>query len=325
MQDSTTPDGEPVVAASAAMRDVLEQARRVAATRSVTALILGESGVGKEVVAQHIHACSVRRGPMVAINLAALPETMAEAELFGAERGSYTGADRDRVGMFAAADGGTLLLDELGELSLRLQPKLLRVLEERAYTPLGSMRARPVDVRVVAATNREPAEAIAEGLLRPDLFYRVSTVIIRIPPLRERPEDILPLARRFLHAIAGECGRTLALGPDGEAALLAYPWPGNVRELRNVIGNAAIMAPTDVIGVGDLRLGATGVGACDPAEALALHSVTQRAVSVVERHHIERVVRQAGSATRAAELLQISRTTLWQKLRQYGLAIPARR
>ena len=235
------------VARSAAMQEVLALAGRVAATPSSSALLIGESGVGKEVVAAYIHEKSERRkGAFVRVNLAAIPETMVEAELFGSVRGAFTDAKRDRAGHFATADGGTILLDEVFEFKTELQPKLLRALEERRFFPVGSDRERRMNVRVLAATNRDPMQMIERGLLREDLYYRLATVVIRIPPLRERRDDVLPLAAHFVSRLRGELGRPRAsLAPSAEAALLAYDWPGNVRELRNVIERAMIITASD--------------------------------------------------------------------------------
>src|SRR6202000_3127690 len=189
------------VARSTPMQEVLAVAARVAATPASSALLIGESGVGKEVVAAYIHEKSERRkGPFVRVNLAAIPEAMIEAELFGSVRGAFTDAKRDRAGHFASADGGTILLDEVFEFKTELQPKLLRALEERRFFPGGSDRERPMNVRILAATRRDPQDAIAKGLLRADLYYRLATVVLRVPPLRERADDLVPLAEHF-------CGR----------------------------------------------------------------------------------------------------------------------
>ncbi len=245
-----------VVSRSTSMRDVLAVAARVAATPASSALLIGESGVGKEVVAAYIHETSERRkGPFVRVNLAAIPETMIEAELFGSVRGAFTDAKRDRAGHFASAEGGTILLDEVFEFKAELQPKLLRALEERRFFPVGSDRERRMDVRVLAATNRDPMQMIERGLLREDLYYRLSTIVIRIPPLRERGDDVLALAGHFVLRLRSELGRPRAsLAPSAEAALLGYGWPGNVRELRNVIERAMIVAPADAITAEDLGL-----------------------------------------------------------------------
>jgi DNA-binding NtrC family response regulator len=307
------------VARSQAMKDVLALAARVAATPASAALLIGESGVGKEVVASYIHETSERRhGPFVRVNLAAIPESMVEAELFGSVRGAFTDAKRDRAGHFASAEGGTLLLDEVCEFKPELQPKLLRALEERSFFPVGSDRERRMNVRVIAATNRDPMEMISKGLLREDLYYRLSTIVIRIPPLRERRDDILPLATHFLERFRAELRRPRAsFTPGAEASLPAHTWPGNVRELRNVIERAMIVAESDAIGRTDLGLpldeASPDTGAGDPGgDDLTLEGM--------EKRHIARVLERAGgSKTRAAGMLGVSRSTLWEKTKRFGL------
>ncbi len=305
------------VAQSPAMKEVLALAARVAATPASSALLIGESGVGKEVVASYIHEMSDRRnGPFVRVNLAAIPENMVEAELFGSLRGAFTDWKRDRAGHFASADAGTLLLDEVCEFKTELQPKLLRALEERSFFPVGSDRERRMNVRVLAATNRDPMDQIARGLLREDLYYRLSTIVIRIPPLRERKEDILPLATHFLERFRAELGRPRALfTPSAAACLPEYRWPGNVRELRNVVERAMIIAESDAIGKSDLALpfdGAESPPADGDAAPLSLEEM--------ERRHVAHVLERAGgSKTRAAAMLGVSRSTLWEKLKRYSI------
>jgi len=308
------------VARSTAMREVLAVAARVAATPASSALLIGESGVGKEVVAAYIHEKSERRhGPFVRVNLAAIPETMVEAELFGSVRGAFTDAKRDRAGHFASADGGTILLDEVFEFKAELQPKLLRALEERRFFPVGSDRERRMNVRVLAATNRDPMQMIERGLLREDLYYRLSTVVMRIPPLRERRDDIPALAGHFVSRLRTELGRPrAALAPSAEAALLAYRWPGNVRELRNVIERAMIVATSDEIEGEDL-----GLPIEPPADGLGNEAGADTGsmrLEEVEKRHIVRVLQQVnGSRTRAASMLGVSRSTLWEKAKRYGI------
>jgi DNA-binding NtrC family response regulator len=306
------------IARSPAMKEVLSLAGRVAATPASAALLIGESGVGKEVVASYVHESSERRrGPFVRVNLAAIPENMVEAELFGSVRGAFTDAKRDRAGHFASAEGGTLLLDEVCEFKPELQPKLLRALEERSFFPVGSDRERRMNVRVLAATNRDPAEMIAKGLLREDLYYRLATVVIRIPPLRERREDILPLAAHFLERFRSELRRPRAsFTAAAEAALASHAWPGNVRELRNVVERAMIVADGDSIGKGDLGL---ALDAAAPAETAAADGASMT-LEEMEKQHIARTLRQTGgSKTRAASLLGVSRSTLWEKTKRYGI------
>ncbi len=353
--------GRTVVIRSDAMKRVFDLAEKVARTPSSSALILGESGVGKEVVAAHVHQLSSRAsGPFVRVNLSAIPDTMLEGELFGSVRGSFTGSSRDRAGHFASADGGTLLLDEIGEFKVEHQAKLLRALEQRRFFPIGSDREKKVDVRVIAATNRDPAQLISEGLLREDLYYRLGTVVIRVPPLRERTEEILPLARHFLAHFCRDFRRSPAtLTDDAERALVGHAWPGNVREIRNVIERAVMTTDRESISARDLELGpretpvhrssrADRPGGTTPRpmpavvtpseipasakrsssfyavsddESLRLDTARQRAIDEFERAHIAKVLELAsGSRTKAAALLGISRSTLWEKLKKYGMA-----
>ncbi|MEM6962774.1 MAG: sigma-54 dependent transcriptional regulator, partial [Myxococcota bacterium] len=246
---------ESMIAVSEAFRKTLSVARKVAQSNS-SALIVGESGVGKEIVAGFIHESSKRANkPFVRVNVAAFPSAMVEAELFGSVRGAYTGSDRERRGLFLSADTGTLLLDELCELDIDLQPKLLRAVEQKCFFPIGSDERRDIDVRFLAATNLDPQVAIEQGRLRRDLFYRLSTVIIRIPPLRERVEDILPMAESFLQLSQIEHGLPLPqLTMEAKEALLQHAWPGNVRELRNVMDRAVLLAEDGQILSDDLRL-----------------------------------------------------------------------
>jgi two-component system response regulator HydG len=300
------------------MKEVLAIAARVAATPASSALLIGESGVGKEVVATFIHEASERRtGTFVRVNLAAIPESMVEAELFGSVRGAFTDAKRDRAGHFASAEGGTLLLDEVCEFKPELQPKLLRALEERRFFPVGSDHERRMNVRVLGATNRDPTQMISRGQLREDLYYRLATVVIRVPPLRERRDDILPLAAHFLARFRRELGRPRAtFTPGAEAALMAYAWPGNVRELRNVVERAMIVSATDAIGKGDL-----GLPRGDEPSAAGIDDLTTPLrLEEVEKRHILRVLEHAGgSKTRAATMLGVSRSTLWEKTKRYGI------
>ena len=302
------------VVASPSLREVYGVAARLAATPSSSALILGESGVGKEVLATYIHEASERRSaPMVRVNLAAIPESMVEAELFGSVRGAFTDSKKDRAGLFASAEGGTLLLDELCEFKSELQPKLLRVLEERRFFPVGSDRERRMNVRVLAATNRDPMAAIAAGHLRQDLYYRLATVVLRIPPLRERKEGILPLAEHFLAKYREEFGRLrVRFSPAAKDMMLAHAWPGNVRELRNVIERATMLVVGDEIGAADLDLPLPIAPPPSDANGAKLEDL--------ERLNIMRVLRDAGgSRTKAAAMLGISRSTLWDKLKRYGI------
>jgi DNA-binding NtrC family response regulator len=311
------------VVQSKALTEAFAVAARVAATPSSSALILGESGVGKEVMATRIHELSDRRkGPFVRVNLAAIPESMIEAELFGSVRGAFTDSKRDRAGHFASAEGGTLLLDEICEFKPELQPKLLRALEERRFFPVGSDRERRMDVRVVAATNRDPQESIKAGTLRADLYYRLATVVLRVPSLRERRDDVLPLAEHFLARFRAEFRRPkVAFGEPARAALLRYDRPGNVRELRNVVERAAMLAPSDAISEDDLGLPLESrVVEVTGSPSEAPHDDAAVTLEAMERLHIARTLERAGgSRTRAATMLGISRSTLWEKGKRHGL------
>ena len=300
---------------SAAMERVLDLARRVAQV-DTTVLITGESGVGKERIARVIHDESARTaGPFVAINCGAVPETLLESELFGHARGSFTGAMQDRPGLFEAANGGTLLLDEIGEVPPAMQVKLLRVLQEREVRRVGENKARPVNVRVLAATNRDLVEEIRAARFRQDLYYRLRVVEIRVPPLRERRDDILPLARTFLAATAERSGRKgLSFSPAAAHRLLRHDWPGNVRELENAVERATVLATHDRIDVEDL-----------PDEVRAIADVeTGRPCSLaeVERKHILAVLHASdGNRAKAAATLGIGVATLYRKLKEYGTAV----
>jgi DNA-binding NtrC family response regulator len=325
---------QTIVAASpgsSGMRQAIVMADRVAETPSSSALIVGESGVGKEVLANHIHRKSTRHAqPFVRLNVAAIPESMMEAELFGSTRGAFTDSKQSRVGHIASADRGTLLLDEIGELRVDYQPKLLRVLEERRFFPMGSDRERVVDVRFLAATNRRPEDMVAKGVLRRDLFYRFG-IVIRIPPLRERRDEILPLARHFVTQFTAEFGRgAMYLTPEAEALLASHRWPGNIRELRNVIERGVMSAPGEEIGTETIELfspslsssgfPAVGVHGSAAPPVLALSEAVRAAAEEVERHRIVSVLRAVGgSRSRAAQTLGVSRSTLYEKLKRYAI------
>ncbi|MCR4414141.1 MAG: sigma-54 dependent transcriptional regulator [Thermoguttaceae bacterium] len=293
---------------SAAMRHVVETAA-VVAQSNAPVLILGPSGSGKEMIAQLIHLWSPRAGgPLVAANCAGLPESLIESELFGHTKGAFTGAGQARQGVFRAAHGGTLFLDEIGEMPLPIQPKLLRALESGEITPVGSDTPVTVDARLVAATNRDLAEAVAQGRFREDLYYRINVVELAVPPLCERIDDVLPLAQRFASEFAGSPVR---ISPQAVECLLAYPWPGNVRELRNAIQRACLLCRGDVILPEHLppRIAAPGAqAAAAPASAGRLSQVEQATIlaTLAECH---------GNRTHAAKKLGISRRALIYKLR----------
>jgi two-component system response regulator AtoC len=300
------------------MIDLLETMERAAGFKS-TVLITGESGTGKEVLAHAIHAQSPRRSePFVAINCAAIPENLLESELFGHARGAFTGADRTRRGLFVEADGGTVFLDEVGELPPALQAKLLRVLQEEEVRPLGEAKARRIDVRVIAATARRLDAEIAAGRFREDLFYRLNVVHLEVPPLRERPMDIPLLADHFLAHFSSALGKPLrGLGDDVLERLVAYRWPGNVRELENVIERAVILAEGDSLTLRELP---QNLVAPDDASGAAQDLSLKRARRSAEIGAIQRALRATGgNRTHAARLLRISHRALLYKLKEYSL------
>ncbi|MGV3619627.1 MAG: sigma-54-dependent transcriptional regulator [Archangium sp.] len=311
---------EGLVAASEAMQRALDLVSRVSSSQS-SVLITGESGTGKEVLARAIHARSGRSGPFVAVNCAAMPETLLESELFGHVRGAFTDARENRVGLFTEANGGTLLLDEIGDMPLGLQPKLLRVLQERKVRPLGARAEHSIDVRIIAATNRDLESRIEKGEFREDLFFRINVVHVPLPPLRERSADILPLAQRFLKEFANRAGKTVkGLSAPAAARLLAWDWPGNVRELSNVMERAVALTRYDEIGVDDLpekllkdRPTNVVVEANDPSELVTLEELEKRYIlRVLEAQH--------GNKTAAARTLGIERKTLYRKLELWGVS-----
>ena len=316
----------PLIGGSPAMRAIYDIIDRAGPTDAVV-LITGESGTGKELVARAIHEASRRRnGRFVALNCGALPPELVESELFGHARGAFTGADRDREGLFEAASGGTLFLDEIGDLALPAQAKLLRALEDRAVRRLGENRTRPVDVRLIAATNRPLERMVQDGSFREDLLYRLRVIQIDIPPLRERREDIVPLAIHFIHELAARHGRKVEdLAPDARRALLAYDWPGNVRELRNAIERAVVLADGPALTAADLPASVTGAAApLRPAEA-ALAGLSYREALARARRDFDRAFlsaaleRHGGNITRAAEELGLHRQSLQKLLRRAGL------
>jgi DNA-binding NtrC family response regulator len=310
------PDG--MVVSSDVMRRVLCEAHLVARTDS-TVLLTGESGTGKELVAEIIHRSSPRSaGPFLRLNCAAIPPTLVESELFGHVRGAFTGADASRAGRFEAAAGGTLLLDEVGELPLEVQPKLLRVIEYGTFERVGESASRRADVRLVTATNRDLEREVEEKRFREDLFYRINVFRLHLPPLRERREEIAPLVRAFL----GRAGKDRArLSPAALRVLEAYEWPGNLRELANVVERAAILATGDVILPEHLpatvRRG--GVAGDEPAHPSEEEERPVLTVDEAERRAIRGALeRTGGNRTRAAKLLGISRRTLIYRLKEYG-------
>ncbi len=300
----------PLVGSSPALRHVLETARQ-AAPSMATVLLLGESGTGKELLARYLHEQSGRQGPFVAVNLSALPETLVESELFGHERGSFTGAERRREGRVAQAEGGTLFLDEVGELLPSVQVKLLRLLQEGEYEPLGGTRRR-ANFRLVAATNRDLQAMVREGRFREDLFYRLHVIALRLPTLAERREDVPLLAEHFVQRHCARNGRApMRIAPEAMARLQAYEWPGNVRELENVVERAVVLARGEVIGVSDLP--PPIAHAEPPTDRLVFPVGTP--IAEMERQAILAALRHTGGDKhRAARLLGISARTIYRKL-----------
>ncbi|MCA8922119.1 MAG: sigma-54-dependent Fis family transcriptional regulator [Planctomycetes bacterium] len=315
---SQEPAALGMIGESAALASVYERARLVAQAPNTTVLIVGESGVGKELAARAVHALSARRdAPFVAVNCAAINESLLESELFGYERGAFTGASQRKIGIFEAAQHGTILLDEVGEMGPGLQAKLLRVLQERRLYRVGGVRPVELDVRVIACTNRDLRLSVQEGSFRQDLFYRLNVVQIEIPPLREREGDVVPLAKAFLGQFAEEMRKDLrGFSRAALERLIDYPWPGNVRELRNTIERVAVLTPGPVVGPEDLQFSPV----FGPQQDLDPSASDEQTLAEVERAHITRTLSDChGNKSRAARLLGIHRTTLAKKIEEYGL------
>jgi DNA-binding NtrC family response regulator len=313
-----------MVGTGAAMRRVFDTIARVAET-DLGVLVRGESGTGKELVAQALHDKSGRRArPFVAVNCAAISADLVESELFGHEKGAFTGAESRRIGRFEAAAGGTIFLDEIGDMPLPTQAKVLRVLEARTFERVGSTTAIRTDARVVAATHRDLEEEVARGRFRQDLYYRLKVIEIAVPPLRERPEDVAPLALRFAARLGERMGRPARpMSERALAALARHAWPGNVRELRHVVEQASVLAPGDVIEEADLRLDGAAPnakGAPDAPEPTSFLEAKERAIEAWERQFVSRALEaHGGNVSRTAAAMGIARQSLQQKLRELGL------
>jgi two-component system NtrC family response regulator len=310
------PSFEAVISVSSPMQRVLERARAAAPT-DISVLLLGETGTGKEMLARAIHASSGRaRGPFVPVNCGAIPRDLVESELFGFRRGAFTGAYADTPGIFATAGGGTIFLDEIGEMPREAQVKLLRVLQEGEIRPVGSSKSRRVDVRVIAASNR-PLSTLKGEFLREDLYYRIATLVIELPPLRTRPEDVLVLAQHFLTRFSKRAGREITLSHSAADLLVNYPFPGNVRELENILSGATTLSREDQQTLTEKDLKPLLSQAALPS-LLTDYSSQPLSLEVLERIAIQQALRLCeGNRTRAASLLGISRDTLHRKLRQY--------
>jgi DNA-binding NtrC family response regulator len=316
---------ENLIGSGPAMQRVFATLQKVAET-DLTVLVRGESGTGKELVAQALHNLSRRRGrPFVAVNCAAISRELVESELFGHEKGAFTGADARREGRFEAADGGSILLDEIGDMPQETQAKVLRVLQERSFERVGGSKPIDVDVRVIAATHRNLEEEVRKQRFREDLYYRLKVVTLELPPLRERPEDIPALSQRFLERVIARLGlEKRQLGDAALARLVRHRWPGNVRELSNVIEQAAVLASGPVIEEADLQLGGDSGGAGGAegplAAGLSFADAKRSAVERFERGYLLGALRRSGgNISRAAESLGMVRQSLQQKIRELGL------
>jgi len=307
-----------IIAKSQSMRDVVSLVQRIAPS-TASVLVTGESGTGKELIARAIHYNSARAtGPFVGVNLAAVPEGLIESELFGHKKGAFTDARSDKPGLFVEADGGTIFLDEIGELALPLQAKLLRALQEHEVRPLGATKNTRVDVRVVAATNKKLEAMLLDGSFREDLYYRLNVIHLDLPPLRSRPEDIVPLADHILATLGAKQTppRRMRLSPEAQHLLLAYHWPGNVRELMNVLERGIALCQGELIAEDDLPSQVRERRAADFLGAAVARRMT---LDELEREFIERVLEdEAGNKTRAAQRLGLDRKTLYRKLDEYA-------
>ena len=301
---------DQIITHSPAMQEAVALAKRVART-DATVLLLGETGTGKEVFAQAIHTGSHRSDkPFVAVNCSALGHELLESELFGYRKGAFTGADRDKRGLFEEADGGTIFLDEIGEIPLDLQAKLLRALETKRFIKAGDTKESSVDVRIIAATNRNLKREAETGSFRSDLYYRLQTFTIQLPALRERPGDIPELVRFFVSDLGDKLGKSIeSVNPDFMAALMSFPYPGNIRELRNLIERSIILAVGPEL-TPDLL----------PTVTVTSESAREQDLESVERDHIIRILKfTGGNKTRAAEILNIGLATLYRKIQKYGI------
>jgi len=293
----------------------------LAGSERTTVLLTGESGTGKGWVAHLVHNLSPRKaGPFVDVNCAGLSATFLESELFGHEKGAFTDAKERKQGLFELADGGTIFLDEIGDLAIELQPKLLKVIEEQRFRRVGDVEDRTVDVRLVAATSLDLGMLVRDGKFRSDLYFRVSTLVLSVPPLRERPADLPALAQRLLDAIGSRRGRRgVTLGPDALAALQHYPWPGNIRELRNVLERAVLLSDRTELRSEDLHFDPAGL-ATPPTGEIGGPAAAPTTLAELERAAIVRALEgTGGKVAEAAERLGIPRSTLYQKLKSLGI------
>ena len=321
-------DFDRIVDASGALQQVLSIVKKVARSNS-TVLIRGETGTGKELIAGSIHHNSLRASKaFVKVNCAALQENLLESELFGHEKGAFTSADKQRIGRFEQADGGTLFLDEVGDMSASTQAKILRVLQEHEFERLGGTRTLRVDVRIIAATNRNLSQMVQEGRFREDLFYRLNVVSVEMPPLRDRKEDIGALAEFFVRRFCGELKKKVdGISLEAQKVLMRHNWPGNIRELENAIERAALLAETQMITSSDLRLGdfSPGTGAKDSQSVVKIPP-TGIALEDIERQSITEALKMANWVQKdAAELLHISPRVMNYKIKTLNIEMPRRR
>ena len=322
--DESAAQKREVIAESPSMRDMLHFVRRVAASEATTILLEGENGTGKDLIAKTLHYQSLRQAePFIAINCAAIPETLLESELFGYEKGAFTDARAQKRGIFELADKGTLFLDEIGEIPMMLQAKLLRVLEEQCFRRLGGLKDIQLDLRVVAATNKNLREAVKEGAFRQDLYFRLNVIHITIPELRERPEDILPLAVFFIDHYNNKFKRRIeGVSPEAERLLLAHDWPGNVRELRNAIERAMILEEAPLITAANLPISISQSGGRQAPAPPSVPVIPDEGMSLEdsERALLVRALEKTNrNQTQAARLLKITRDTLRYKMKKFNL------
>jgi two-component system, NtrC family, response regulator AtoC len=322
--EEAAPQKREVIGESGPMREVMNFVRRVAASEATTILLEGENGTGKDLIAKTLHYQSVRQAePFIAINCAAIPETLLESELFGYEKGAFTDARAQKRGIFELADKGTLFLDEIGEIPLMLQAKLLRVLEEQSFRRLGGLKDIKLDLRVIAATNKNLREAVKEGAFRQDLYFRLNVIQIMIPPLRERPEDIVPLTRFFIEHYNRKFKRSIEGVTEAAARLLlAHDWPGNVRELRNAIERAMILEESALITPPSLPIAISRPDPLAAAAAMPAMEIPTDGLSLEENERTllaKALEKTAGNQTQAARLLRITRDTLRYKMKKFNL------
>jgi two-component system response regulator AtoC len=322
--EEAEPSKRQIIAESQAMSEVLKFVKRVAVSEATSILLEGENGTGKDLIATTLHYQSLRQSePFLAINCAAIPETLLESELFGYEKGAFTDARAQKRGLFELADKGTLFLDEIGEIPLSLQAKLLRVLEDQTFRRLGGLRDIKVDLRIIAATNKNLREAVKEGAFRQDLYYRLNVIQLIVPPLRDRAQDILPMAAFFIQHYNLKFERQIeGLSPEAEALLLAHDWPGNVRELRNAIERAMILEETSRITAASLPIAVRDSEPSVMAAEAGQEGPVTDGMSLADQERrllVQALAKTGGNQTQAARILRITRDTLRYKMKKFNL------